>query len=434
VWRPTTRWSLARVSTNSLAAAVGAFQRMYPDPVNDPNYTSIASDRHASRVRELLADAVAKGAKVTSCGPGDGRRIVTMQVVTGCDAGYAHHAGRDLQSDTSVCARAIHWTKPFDTSRPGLVRSRCITSVAMQAKYDGVDTRPSTRAAMTINDWHGMCSRAIALRAGSGNSGIGSWRGPEGFRAFSHGKSVLTMNRWFPVHLFRPPYGTPHQRLISTLSLGIRTRVAEQHLYPLDRLRSATLRQRATYMKTAAYFNGRHERRRGVSRVQSLSMDRIRADVRVDPVGLPLSPGDGSRLPLVEVGLGGVGTRSWGALVSVVSLVVGVMTIPLSLCRRSLGTREKHYPHGVCLVFGDDCLRIGEQLHPNAHGPRIGRVRRGGLRGGKGAALLAHTFPVGKALCRPGRVSVGRHFGSVPGVIIGGAVASQFGWRYAFLL
>ena len=43
-----------------VAAAVSAFQRMYPDPVNDPNYTSIASDRHADRARELLADAVAK--------------------------------------------------------------------------------------------------------------------------------------------------------------------------------------------------------------------------------------------------------------------------------------------------------------------------------------------------------------------------------------
>src|SRR6202051_252789 len=77
------RWYRASTSANLWGAPGGESSRMYPDPVNDPNYTSIASDRHADRARELLAAAVAKGAKVTSCGPGDGRRIIAMQVVTG---------------------------------------------------------------------------------------------------------------------------------------------------------------------------------------------------------------------------------------------------------------------------------------------------------------------------------------------------------------
>jgi coniferyl-aldehyde dehydrogenase len=66
-----------------VAAAVSAFQQMYPNPVDDPNYTCIASDRHAKRVHELLDDAVAKGATVTSCGTGNGWRVVPMQIVTG---------------------------------------------------------------------------------------------------------------------------------------------------------------------------------------------------------------------------------------------------------------------------------------------------------------------------------------------------------------
>ncbi len=49
-----------------------------------------------------------------------------------------------------------------------------------------------------------------------------------------------------------------------------------------------------------------------------------------------------------------------------------------------------------------------------------------------GAALLAHTFPEGKRSAVLGAFQSGGIFGSVMGVVIGGAVASQFGWRYAF--
>jgi len=55
---------------------------------------------------------------------------------------------------------------------------------------------------------------------GSGNSGIGSWRGPEGFYALSHAKAVFTMRRWFPAGCFRPPYGNLVQRLSVQLFLG----------------------------------------------------------------------------------------------------------------------------------------------------------------------------------------------------------------------
>src|SRR5471032_1159262 len=65
-----------------VAATAAAFARIYPDPLNDPHYTHMASSRHADRARELLADAVAKGATVTSCGPSDGGRIISLQIVT----------------------------------------------------------------------------------------------------------------------------------------------------------------------------------------------------------------------------------------------------------------------------------------------------------------------------------------------------------------
>jgi coniferyl-aldehyde dehydrogenase len=201
-----------------VAAAVSAFQRMYPDPVGDPNYTTLASQRHASRARELLADAVAKGAKVISCGPGDGARVLTMQIVTGVTP--------DMRIMQEELFNPILPVVPCD-SLDDAIRYVTARPRPLALYYYGADGREVKRleqdvhaGGMTINDWAWHVFQGDLPFGGTGNSGMGSWRGPEGFRALSHGKSVLRMRRWFPVHLFHPPYGTGIQRLISRIFLG----------------------------------------------------------------------------------------------------------------------------------------------------------------------------------------------------------------------
>ncbi len=200
------------------AAAVRAFQRMYPQPVQDVEYTSMASQRHADRARELLADAVAKGATVTSAGPGDGARVITLQVVTGVTPDM-----RIMQEElfnpilAVVACDSMDEAVTFITARPR----------PLALYYYGSDSSEQQRlirnvhaGGMTVNDWAWHVFQGDLPFGGVGNSGMGSWRGPEGFRALSHGKSVLTMNKWFPVHLFYPPYGTALQRLILRVFLG----------------------------------------------------------------------------------------------------------------------------------------------------------------------------------------------------------------------
>ena len=201
-----------------VAAAVSAFERMYPDPVADPNYTTLASQRHADRARELLADAVAKGAKVTSCGPGDGSRVLTMQVVTGVTP--------DMRIMQEELFNPILPVVPCD-SLDEAIRYVTARPRPLALYYYGADEGEVKRleqdvhaGGMTINDWAWHVFQGDLPFGGTGNSGMGSWRGPEGFRALSHGKSVLGMRRWFPVHLFHPPYGTRIQRLISRILLG----------------------------------------------------------------------------------------------------------------------------------------------------------------------------------------------------------------------
>ncbi|MDM0113688.1 coniferyl aldehyde dehydrogenase [Variovorax sp. J22R133] len=200
-----------------VAETVRAFHRMYPDPVADANYTSMASDRHADRTRELLADAVAKGATVTSCGPGDGARIIALQIVTGATPDM-----RIMQEELFnpilpvVACNSLDHAVSFVTSRP---RPLALYYYGTNAAELRRLTRDVHAGGMTVNDWAWHVFQCDLPFGGTGNSGIGSWRGPEGFRSLSHAKSVFSVHRFFPVHLFRPPYGSRIQRAILNLFL-----------------------------------------------------------------------------------------------------------------------------------------------------------------------------------------------------------------------
>lgn len=138
----------------------------------------------------------------------------------------------------------------------------------------------------------------------------------------------------------------------------------------------------------------------------------------------------GAVFPLLKQAWG-VSDSQLGALVSIVSLVVGVMTIPLSLVADRWG-RVKSI---TLMAFVWCFATIGCGLASNYTQMLAARAMVGcgeAAYAAAGAALLAHTFPVGKRSAVLGAFQSGGIFGSVLGVVIGGAVASQFGWRYAF--
>ena len=216
-----------------VAATAAAFKRIYPDPINDPHYTHMASLRHAERARELLADAVAKGAKVTSCGPGDGERIISLQIVTGVTADMRLMQEELFNPILPVLAvEDVDEAVAFVTARP---RPLALYYYGTDALEERRWTRDVHAGGMTINDWAWHVFQCDLPFGGTGNSGIGSWRGPEGFRALSHAKSVLSIHRFFPIHLFQPPYDTWLQRTIQRIflkradpALALRPRPAAQ--------------------------------------------------------------------------------------------------------------------------------------------------------------------------------------------------------------
>ena len=138
----------------------------------------------------------------------------------------------------------------------------------------------------------------------------------------------------------------------------------------------------------------------------------------------------GSVFPFLKLAWG-VSDSQLGALVSIVSLVVGVMTIPLSLIADRWG-RVKSI---TLMAFVWCFATIACGLARNYSEMLAARALVGfgeAAYAAAGAALLAHTFPSDKRSAVLGAFQSGGIFGSVLGVIIGGAVAGQFGWRCAF--
>jgi MFS family permease len=129
----------------------------------------------------------------------------------------------------------------------------------------------------------------------------------------------------------------------------------------------------------------------------------------------------------------GVSDAQLGALVSIVSVVVGVLTIPISLIADRWGRVRS-----ITLMAFIWCLATIACGMATSYSQLLMARAAVGLGeaayAAAGAALLAHTFPVARRAAVQGAFQSAGLFGSVLGVVIGGAVATRFGWRTAFFV
>ena len=138
----------------------------------------------------------------------------------------------------------------------------------------------------------------------------------------------------------------------------------------------------------------------------------------------------GAVFPLLKVEWG-VSDSQLGSLVSVVSLVVGLMTIPMSLIADRWGRVKSITLMAFVWCFATIACGLADGYAQML----LARALVGfgeAAYSAAGAALLAHTFPIGKRSAVLGAFQSAGLFGSVLGVVIGGAVAAQLGWRAAF--
>jgi coniferyl-aldehyde dehydrogenase len=204
------------------AAFVEAFQaavaQMYPTIRDNPHYTSIINDLQYQRVRSYLDDARDRGVQVVEVNPAGedfatqaARKMPPMLLIDPADDCLV------MQNEIFGPLLPVKTYGAIDDAI-GYVNAR---ARPLALYYFGNDRAEAARVLARTTSG-GACVNECIVHVmqdelpfgGCGNSGMGSYHGEQGFRTFSHAKSVYTATKRDPFFLLRPPYGKALDRLI----------------------------------------------------------------------------------------------------------------------------------------------------------------------------------------------------------------------------
>ncbi len=204
-----------------VAAAEAAVARMYPTLLDNPDYTAIINDRHYQRLSAYLAELDERGIDTVTLNPaaedfsrqGESRKLpptLIPQPPLDCAVMQEELFGPLLPivtySDFEETIRHIN-SQP----RP------------LAAYYFGSDS-DEERAVLERTTSGGVCINDVIMHVmqedlpfgGVGPSGMGAYHGEDGFRRFSHAKSIYRQTR---LNIGRiggmlPPYGAATEKTI----------------------------------------------------------------------------------------------------------------------------------------------------------------------------------------------------------------------------
>lgn len=200
--------------------ARGAVTRMFPTMKDNPDYTAIINQRHFDRIQGYVADARAKGARVVELKPEgedfsqqEHRRIPPTLII-------------DPTDDMSVMQEEI-----FGPLLPVKTYRAVDDALAYVNAHDrplglyyfGTDEaerehvlEATTAGGVTVNDVIFHVAQEDLPFGGVGPSGMGSYHGVDGFREFSHKKSIYTqLKKDLPQLIqMRPPFGPGMRKFV----------------------------------------------------------------------------------------------------------------------------------------------------------------------------------------------------------------------------
>jgi coniferyl-aldehyde dehydrogenase len=201
--------------------AKAAVARMFPTIRDNPDYTAIVSDRHYARLMGYLEDARAKGAEIVELNP----------------------AGEDLRQQPHRRIPPTLILRPTDDMK--VMQEEIFGPLLPVKSYQAVDdaiayvnARPrplglyyfgtddaerervlehTISGGVTVNDVVMHVAQEELPFGGIGPAGMGAYHGYDGFREFSHRKSVYHQikKEIAPLRMLRPPFGRAIARVLS---------------------------------------------------------------------------------------------------------------------------------------------------------------------------------------------------------------------------
>jgi coniferyl-aldehyde dehydrogenase len=195
---------------------------MYPKLLDNPEYTSVVNERHYQRLNSYLEDAAQRGAQPEAINPA-GEDFANQQGTQKIPPTLVVNPPEDskiLEEEIFGPLLPIKTYKDF---------SETIAYVnahprPLAAYYFG-NNKAEEEAVLTKTTSGGACINDVIMHVmqeelpfgGVGPSGMGSYHGEEGFRTFSHAKSVYRQSRFNIAKIagLLPPYGPATEKNIA---------------------------------------------------------------------------------------------------------------------------------------------------------------------------------------------------------------------------
>jgi|TARA_B100001093_G_scaffold503445_1_gene557838 coniferyl-aldehyde dehydrogenase len=186
--------------------------RMFPTIKDNPDYTSIVNAHHFERLQGYLEDASAKGAKLVELNPA--AEDFSQQEHRRIPPTLALDPSEDMQLMQDEIFGPILPVKQYKDLSEALdhVNSK---DRPLGLYYFGADKAEETRVltqttsgGVTVNDVIMHVGQEDLPFGGVGPSGMGSYHGHDGFKNFSHSKSIFTTSKVISklAATMRPPY------------------------------------------------------------------------------------------------------------------------------------------------------------------------------------------------------------------------------------
>ena len=205
----------------AIAAVELGASTMYPTLLDNDDYASVVTDRHYDRLQGLVADARDKGAEVIEVNPADedfsntNSRKMPLTILK--------NVSDDMQAMQEEIFGPVLPVKTYRTVGEAVDYINA-NDRPLGLYYFGSDggereevLRRTISGGVTVNDVVFHVSMEDLPFGGVGPSGIGAYHGPEGFREFSHARSVYHQSKRDIAGLagFKPPYGKATDKAIA---------------------------------------------------------------------------------------------------------------------------------------------------------------------------------------------------------------------------
>ena len=205
----------------AIGAVSNAVSAMYPTLLNNDDYTSVVNARHRDRIQGLIDDAKAKGAEAIEINPGNedfsasnGHKM-PLTILRNVDDDM-----KVMQDEIFGPVLPIKTYKAIDEAIDYVNAHDRPLGLYYFGEDAGERERVLTRTisgGVTVNDVVMHVSIDDLPFGGVGPSGMGSYHGPEGFKTFSHARSVYTQPKFDLAKLagLKPPYGPTTRKTLA---------------------------------------------------------------------------------------------------------------------------------------------------------------------------------------------------------------------------